>query len=364
MDLKQERGADRLADEGSMVDGLWLIAAGGLLIAVVVTVELAMSGRSLSAEWPPATGAGYLLRSLSLATASLVLVVGARRAIISTTNPIPPRGCDGPVALGPIGVGMVPAIASAALLVADPTTLSSLVREDGPIEWASAGLAFGAVGLYAAAAVAHGRRARDRTSMVTVTALVAAAGAALLLGLEEISWFQRVFDVESPEFMLNRNGQQELNLHNLATGLTGNAYFVGGFVVCCALPFFLGDRGLPSWLAPVQSLIPNRTLLLATATSSAVVYEMWNIVWIQLTFWLTMAMLTVMATTAQPGTARTAARVVFTVSLVVAAVFLIDGDSMVRSWDDTEVREVIIPYGLVLAAYGSLRRAGRDQPPG
>ncbi|MEL7155694.1 MAG: hypothetical protein AAFN30_03740 [Actinomycetota bacterium] len=355
------RDDDRPATGRKAANGVRSTVFGGLLLVAAAVGELALSDRPLSAEWPPATGAGYLLRSLLLALASLALVFGARRVVTATLPVRVPDPLERPTAPLVVALGMVPAIVAAVLLLVDPAALSRMVREDGPIEWASAGLAFAAGGLYAAAAVSHVRR-RGPTNPLTIGALVVAAGIALLLGLEEISWFQRVFDVESPEFMLNRNGQQELNLHNLATGFSGNAYFVGGFAVCCALPFFLGDRRLPARLEPLQPLIPSRLVLLAAATSTAVVYEMWNIVWIQLTFWLTMAMLVTMATTASTSVTRTLAWSVLGVSLVVAVVFLVGGDAMVRSWDDTEVREVIVPYGLVLAGYESMRRAGRDHP--
>jgi len=37
---------------------------------------------------------------------------------------------------------------------------------------------------------------------------------------EEISWGQRIFDVESSEFFKENNAQQEMNLHNLVVGKT------------------------------------------------------------------------------------------------------------------------------------------------
>lgn len=360
MDLTRLRAADRSTEGPSAADGLRLAAAGGLLLVAIVACELALSDRPLSAEWPPASSLGYLLRSVLLAVASAALVVGGRRAVAASTVPREHHRSGESNNLVVVGLGMSPAVAAAILLFTDPTALSSLVREDGLIEWASAGLAFAAGGLYVAAA-AHLWRRQGPVSPVTVTVLMVAAGTAFLLGLEEISWFQRVLDVESPEFMLNRNGQQELNLHNLATGFTGNVYFVGGFAVCCALPFFLGDRQLPSRLGPLEPLIPSRMVLLAAATSSAVVYEMWNIVWIQLTFWLTVAMLVMTATTARSAPTRTTAWFVLGVSVVVAVAFLAGGDAMVRSWDDTEVREVIVPFGLFLAAHETLVRAGRER---
>lgn len=183
-------------------------------------------------------------------------------------------------------------------------------------------------------------------------------GACLLLGLEEISWFQRVFEVESPEFMINRNGQQELNLHNLATDVTGNAYFVGGFVFCIAVPFVLTDRALPASLSWLEPVIPGRSVLFATATSVGVVYEMWNIVWIQMTFWFTVAAL---ACLGDDRSTRRLARALLAVTVLVAGTYLVFGDEMIRSWDDTEVRELIIPFGLVVAGLQVVFRRPVDE---
>lgn len=363
MDLTRERDTGRTANRALATGGVGLAIAGGLLLVAVVVGDLVLGDRPLNAEWPPATGAGYLVRSLLLALASFLVVVGLRRAVVSTTRPRPDWP-QGPAASTIVGFGLAPAVVAALLLLVDPDALSSLVREDGLVEWGSAALAFAAGGLYAASAYLHAWRRPGPRSAMTLVALVTAAGAAFLLGLEEISWFQRVLDVDSPDFMLNHNGQQELNLHNLATGFTGNAYFVGGFLVCCALPFLAGDRALPGRLGALQPLVPTRLVLLATASSSAVVYEMWNIVWIQAAFWMTLTMLAILATTGQTATTRLTAKVVGATSLVVAAIFLVGGDDMVRSWDDTEVRELIIPYGLMLAAFESMLRASQGERAG
>jgi hypothetical protein len=44
---------------------------------------------------------------------------------------------------------------------------------------------------------------------------------ALLAGMEEISWGQRIFDIESNAFFTKYNDQQETNLHNTFQGVAG-----------------------------------------------------------------------------------------------------------------------------------------------
>jgi hypothetical protein len=225
------------------------------------------------------------------------------------------------------------------------------VREDRVVEWLSAILAFAAGCLFLAAAAFWWSRGRSQSVVLAVL-----GGVCLLLGLEEISWFQRVLDVESPEFMLNRNGQQELNLHNLATDLSGNLYYIGAFAYGVLLPGLMGDRRLPSSLRWLQPLVPSRLVLYASAPAVALVHEMWNISWIQLTFWMTVMLL---AIDARRSSWRVIAGPVLVVVAVTAGVFVVEGSAMVRSWDDTEVRELIIPFGLALAGLEATVRARR-----
>ena len=62
--------------------------------------------------------------------------------------------------------------------------------------------------------------------------------AALLffLGMEEISWGQRVFGVETPEFIASRNLQNETNLHNFSSIYVNRLFYSSVFLVGVALP--------------------------------------------------------------------------------------------------------------------------------
>ena len=86
-----------------------------------------------------------------------------------------------------------------------------LAKEDGPIEWLTV------VGLLLSCAVCLYRvfslRKEKNVSFLAVwgfLALVCFFGAG-----EEISWGQRIFNIESSEWFKQNNAQQETNLHNL-----------------------------------------------------------------------------------------------------------------------------------------------------
>ena len=66
-----------------------------------------------------------------------------------------------------------------------------------------------------------GRRQKRFIFTTTMLAVLCLFGAG-----EEVSWGQRVFDIESPNFFLSHNKQQETGLHNLVFTINGTEYSV------------------------------------------------------------------------------------------------------------------------------------------
>lgn len=98
--------------------------------------------------------------------------------------------------------------------VAPEFYMERYVIEDGLIEWLT-------VIALVASAVLMLRRAwalrKVRTPLFLFVTVMAAA--VFLFGAgEEISWGQRLFSVETPEWLAERNKQSEMNLHNLVIG--------------------------------------------------------------------------------------------------------------------------------------------------
>lgn len=94
--------------------------------------------------------------------------------------------------------------------------VSPYLTEDGIVEWMQflvfASLAFLFV------FVAYDRLAQDRRIGLQVAGMVTLAAAFAFAALEEISWFQRVLGMATPEFFSRHNRQEETNLHNLMLG--------------------------------------------------------------------------------------------------------------------------------------------------
>jgi len=94
----------------------------------------------------------------------------------------------------------------------DPEYYTTVVaKEDGPIEWLTV------IGLLLSCGVAIGRVVSLRKSKnVGFLAVWAFLALVCFFGAgEEISWGQRIFNIESSEWFKQNNAQQETNLHNL-----------------------------------------------------------------------------------------------------------------------------------------------------
>nr|WP_229430142.1 hypothetical protein [Pseudoduganella umbonata] len=77
-------------------------------------------------------------------------------------------------------------------------------------------------GLLAFATVEHWQR--ERRIDLPLLVLAGLAGIVALAALEEISWFQRILNVATPDYFAQNNRQGETNLHNLAIGEKGSIH--------------------------------------------------------------------------------------------------------------------------------------------
>jgi hypothetical protein len=85
----------------------------------------------------------------------------------------------------------------------------SWAREDGPIEYA------GFAAFLAASALAFVAAAQSRPARRPVLAAAALGVVLFVAAGEEISWGQRLLEIETPAALVDGNRQDELNLHNI-----------------------------------------------------------------------------------------------------------------------------------------------------
>lgn len=171
---------------------------------------------------------------------------------------------DGIASLAAVVVLDAIVLALVGVAASDERLWSRLAQEDGVIEWATVAAFTGAAGLH----FARARRTwRQRPAPPLLEKL--ARGALLLFCVfvagEEISWGQRLFAFKPPDAFLERNYQQELNVHNVLMDESGLGFALESkhVVAALALAFVVVLPGLVRWrpLAGLRAVAPSRVLL-------------------------------------------------------------------------------------------------------
>jgi hypothetical protein len=158
-------------------------------------------------------------------------------------------------------IAFAPLLALLALLAAKIFArdwYTQLIFEDGPVETLTA-LVYVGVALLSAAAALRLGRSGDRLSAWLFGGF---AFACLLVSGEEISWGQRMFNLQSPEFFQAYNRQGELNAHNFLHRYVLHAIYIA-IAFAAAFGWMYAPhlvRRLPPRLA--APLAPRLTLLL------------------------------------------------------------------------------------------------------
>jgi len=154
----------------------------------------------------------------------------------------------------------------AILLAADAELYYRIGQEDEPLEWATFWAFLLSAMLYARAALTD-RQRRGGLPWFHV-GLVAFC---LLVALEEISWGQRILGYRPPELFLERNYQQEFNLHNVVDSGLRRALMLAilaGYGVFAALAGNVGT--VRRYAESLRIALPPATLAPAFAAAAFV----------------------------------------------------------------------------------------------
>lgn len=144
----------------------------------------------------------------------------------------------------------------------DTRQLWLLLGEDGIVEWMQFICFAVTAGLLGFAALDHWKRQPGMN--MKLLALSGLSAVVALAALEEISWFQRVLQIQSPEFFVQNNRQAETNLHNLAMG-SGSLHknvllkliFLMGITHNLILPLLARYRpGVKRWVESMGLYLP------------------------------------------------------------------------------------------------------------
>jgi hypothetical protein len=252
------------------------------------------------------------------------------------------------------------AVGCALLFLVSPAWFTALAREDRAVEMLSAAILLANAALFAWQFAAMRRYAGPNRGLMRAV-MVGFSGVFFVIGMEEVSWMQRVLDVQTPDLFAG-NAKNEMNLHNFDTNRVENAYYFGSFAALVVLPYlhaglkevWSGARN--SWRGwPIlEFFTPGRSSLLAASIFVPFNYDMWNAIPTQMAFFFTVAILLFVARASVGHECRTA-WVALTTIISIQILFLSLGKRFDRIYDVTEYKELFIPlafavYGLEIAA--------------
>ena len=219
------------------------------------------------------------------------------------------------------------------------------VKEDGIIENASAILFFISSAL---ALILLFKTKADKIVLGLISLVF------FVIGMEEISWMQRVLDIETPQ-SFSGNIQKEMNFHNFNTDLMEILYYGGAFVALVLAPFIHRNTAFFSSIfekikmARLNLFIPGYASLLAIAPAMGLNYDMWNIPFTQIALYLTVFILLFEASREPDRTNKFLYQATALTCIVTQIAFLILGHNQIRLWDVTELKEIYFP--LACAVY-------------
>jgi len=240
----------------------------------------------------------------------------------------------------------------ALLFAISPSTFGHSALEDGPIEWGSALFLFAACIVMLFVFV---RELKNKDLYwFTKLSMLALAGVFFVMGMEEVSWFQRVLDIDTPA-QFKGNIQDEMNLHNFATNYVENAYYFGAFVYLVVFPYIRLLYSEVEKIGYFRLFVARPYIALIGALACAYNYDMWNIVFMQITFYASLVIIAYYAVVSVNGIDKILTLVCLLLLILPQWIYLSHGENYLRVWDVTEYREFLMPlaffiYTLDLAA--------------
>jgi hypothetical protein len=252
-----------------------LVPIAAALVGFTFYERTALGVIRLGTGDPPMFTPYYLARLLVVGLLGLLLVAGLYR-LRQAEAPLQASALSRPQRIATYAMVVFTALL-VAVFIADPSLFARLAREDGPVEWPSALLPLASSLAFAFAFFRVLRSPRRDPGCRLALALSAFFAVALfVIGMEEISWMQRVFDVPTPALFAG-NEQQETNLHNMYNSLVFNiVYRTGVFTGLIVLPFIVETAPSTSLTAALGDFLPGRFVLAMSAPLVGFDYNSWN----------------------------------------------------------------------------------------
>ncbi len=234
------------------------------------------------------------------------------------------------------------------LFIFEPSTFNKISSEDHLIEWASAILLFGSCVITTLSFLNKNHELNSSKAVRFSIGLLSFAF--FIMAMEEVSWFQRVMDIETPK-LFEGNLQNEMNLHNYVTNLFENLYYFGAFVFLVVLPFLRFLLPSVSNNNYLKIFVARPFIGIIGSISFAYNFDMWNIIFTQITFFGSLVILCAFAIFSSRRNERYI--ILFTIVLITISqiLFLANGINFERLWQITEYKELFIPLALFVYSW-------------
>ncbi len=232
------------------------------------------------------------------------------------------------------------------LLVINPDYFNSISYEDKLIEWVS--FIFLAIGVCFFIACIRNTATFVRSNPVQIT-LIFFLVLYALIALEEVSWFTRALNVETPE-LFYANHQNEINLHNFFTDYSENLYYVGSHLYFVAIPVVAYCLGVQNETSLLRIFLAKPHLILIAMIASAYNYNMWNSLFVQLTFFSSVIALSLLYLKNNPDRERLYILLFIGFLLLTQTLYLCSGERYQRLHEITEFKEMFIALTLFIYA--------------
>lgn len=194
------------------------------------------------------------------------------------------------------------------------------------------------------------------------------SGLFLIIFMEEIAWMQGIFFFDTPALFKN-NGQGEMNIHNYATYYFEVAYYFSTFLFFIIFPFFYEHRSTLERTPIISFFIPSRLMIYIGAMALAYNYDMWNNLYIQFSFFITLLILGYYAWFDKADNHQIILTVLIGIYFLSQVSFITMGYRITRTPAFKEYKEFFIPmtfffYSLeILLRTNILRKGQHDSKP-
>lgn len=239
-----------------------------------------------------------------------------------------------------LGISLFLALVFLALFYFSPGAFSYLSMEDNFTESTSVVLLFCNVVLILSALLRIAKQPNNFKLLKGILILMLIGF--FVIAMEEISWFQRVLSLETPE-AFKGNWQNEMNLHNFSTFWSENLYYFGAFLFLVLVPFAALFAQKFINRSNISILVPGVFVSIIASIAFAFNYTMWNSILVQISFFGSLILLLVLIFLCKDIWKRNVIILIGLLMLGIQITFLLKGEFLLRSWELTEYKEFFIP---------------------